>query len=161
MDGQRSNGGIFGQPTNSQPSLEAVGEINILTSDFSAEYAGIANVRVTTKRGGASYHGSAFYNNKNSALAAWNLNDKIAQASFVPNAFQSQFPTPFFNITDVGGSVGGPVPLLKKTWFFAAYERDYAVQPVSVLDTRAVHPDLYTGNFSALTIPRSRWCPRA
>src|ERR1700726_4596965 len=150
LDGQRSNGGIFGQPTNSQPSLEAVGEINILTSDFSAEYAGVANVRVTTKRGGASYHGSAFYNNKNSAFAAWNLNDKIAQANFVPNAFQSQFPTPFFNITDVGGSVGGPVPLLKKTWFFAAYERDYAVQPVSVLDTRAVHPDLYTGNFYAL-----------
>jgi hypothetical protein len=150
LDGQRSNGGIFGQPTDSQPSLEAVGEINILTSDFSAEYAGIANVRVTTKRGGANYHGSAFYNNKNSAFAAWNLNDKIAQANFVPNAFQSQFPTPFFNITDVGGSVGGPVPLLKKTWFFAAYERDYAVQPVSVLDTKAVHPDLYTGNFSAL-----------
>ncbi len=150
LDGQRSNGGIFGQPTNSQPSLEAVGEINILTSDFSAEYAGIANVRVTTKRGGANYHGSAFYNNKNSAFAAWNLNDKIAQANFVPNAFQSQFPTPFFNINDVGGSVGGPVPLLKKTWFFLAYERNYTVQPVSVLDTRAVHPDLYTGNFSAL-----------
>jgi hypothetical protein len=150
LDGQRSNGGIFGQPTASQPSLEAVGEINILTSDFSAEYAGIANVRVTTKRGGASYHGSIFYNNNNSALAAWNLNDKIAQANFVPNAFQSQFPTPFFNINDVGGSVGGPVPHLGKTWFFAAYERDYVVQPVSVLDTKAVHPDLYTGNFSAL-----------
>src|SRR5207245_10974252 len=30
LDGQRSNGGIFGQQTNNQPSLEAVGEINIL-----------------------------------------------------------------------------------------------------------------------------------
>jgi len=69
LDGQRSNGGIFGEPTASQPSLEAVGEINLLTSDFSAEYAGIANVRVSTKRGGSDYHGSAFYNNKNSALA--------------------------------------------------------------------------------------------
>jgi len=37
LDGQRSNGGIFGEPTASQPSLEAVGEINLLTSDFSAE----------------------------------------------------------------------------------------------------------------------------
>jgi len=27
LDGQRSNGGIFGEPTASQPSLEAVGEI--------------------------------------------------------------------------------------------------------------------------------------
>jgi len=70
LDGQRSNGGIFGQPTNSQPSLEAVGDINILTTDFSAEYAGVANIRVNTRRGGAEYHGSVFYNNSNSALAA-------------------------------------------------------------------------------------------
>jgi len=40
-----------------------------LTSDFSAEYAGVANVRVSTKRGGSAINGSAFYNNKNSALA--------------------------------------------------------------------------------------------
>ena len=83
LDGQRSNGGIFGQPTQSQPSLEAVGEINVLTSDFSAEYAGIANIRVSTKRGGSSYHGSVFYNNKNSALAAWKLDDLNAKAQFV------------------------------------------------------------------------------
>ena len=89
LDGQRSNGGIFGEPTASQPSLEAVGDINVLSNDFSAEYAGIANVRVTTKRGGAGYHGSAFYNNKNSALAAWTLQDLIGKANFAPTPFQS------------------------------------------------------------------------
>ncbi len=47
LDGQRSNGGIFGEPTSSKPSLEAVGEVNILTTDFSAEYAGVANIRVS------------------------------------------------------------------------------------------------------------------
>jgi hypothetical protein len=150
LDGQRSNGGIFGQPTNSQPSLEAVGEINILTNDFSAEYAGIANVRVNTKRGGSTYHGSAFYNNKNSALAAWKLDDLNAKAAFVPTAIQSTYPNPYFNITDVGGSIGGPVPRLGKTWFLVAYERDYTVDQVKVRDTRAVHPSLYTGDFSAL-----------
>src|SRR5207248_2295357 len=35
LDGQRSNGGIFGEPTASQPSLEAVGDINVLSNDFS------------------------------------------------------------------------------------------------------------------------------
>src|SRR5213075_2083588 len=69
LDGQRSNGGVFGEPTSSQPSLEAVGEITILSNDFTAEYAGVANVRVETKRGEKEFHGSAFYNNKNSALA--------------------------------------------------------------------------------------------
>ena len=90
LDGQRSNGGIFGEPTSSQPSLEAVGEINILTSDFSAEYAGIANVRVNTKRGGSSYHGSLFYNNKNSALAAWTLDDLNGKANFRAHRFSVQ-----------------------------------------------------------------------
>ena len=115
LDGQRSNGGVAGEPTNSQPSLEAVGDINILSNDFSAEYAGIANIRVTTKRGGAGYHGSLFYNNKNSALAAWTLQDLIGKAEFAPTPIQSTYPNPFFNITDLGGSIGGPIPGLKKT----------------------------------------------
>src|SRR5207253_142536 len=51
IDGQRSTNTIFGSPTSSQPSLEAIGELNVLSNDFSAEYAGIANVRLTTKRG--------------------------------------------------------------------------------------------------------------
>ena len=150
LDGQRANGGIFGEPTSSQPSLEAVGEINLLTSDFSAEYAGIANIRVTTKRGGADYHGSAFYNNKNSALAAWTLDDQIGKANFSPTAFQSKYPNPYFNFNDVGGSVSGPIPLLKKTWFFAAYERNYAVSPTKLSSNTIPHPSLYTGDFSAL-----------
>src|ERR1035438_5763477 len=91
LDGQRSNGGIFGQPTNSQPSLEAVGDINVLTNNFSAEYGGIANIRVTTKRGSAGYHGSIFYNNKNSALAAWTLQDLAGKAEFAPTPFQSKY----------------------------------------------------------------------
>jgi hypothetical protein len=148
LDGQRSNGGIFGDQTKSQPSLEAVGEINVLSNDFSAEYAGIANIRITTKRGTAGYHGSLFYNNKNSALAAWNLQDKNGAANFAPSAFQSSYPNPFFNINDVGGSIGGPIPFLKKTWFFAAYERDWTVQPTYIYSNTLPHPSLWTGDFS-------------
>jgi hypothetical protein len=150
LDGQRSSGGIFGDHTDSQPSLEAVGEINLLTSDFSAEYAGVANIRVTTKRGGADYHGSAFYNNKNSALAAWTLDDQNGKANFSPTTFQSKYPNPYFNFNDIGGSVGGPIPLLKRTWFFAAYERNYAVAPVKIASNTIPHPSLYAGDFSAL-----------
>src|SRR6267143_325405 len=148
LDGQRSNGGIFGEPTASQPSLEAVGDINVLSQDFSAEYAGIANIRVTTKRGGAGYHGSLFYNNKNSALAAWTVQDKIGQFNFAPTPFQSKYPNPFFNITDLGASIGGPIPKLGKTWFFAAYERDWTVSPVNVASSLLPHPTLWTGDFS-------------
>jgi hypothetical protein len=151
LDGQRSNGGIFGDPTQSKPSLEAVGEVNILTSDFSAEYAGIANIRVNTKRGGSEHHGSIFYNNKNSALAAWTLDDLNGKANFAPTAFQSKYPNPYFNENDLGASFGGPVPLLKKTWFFAAYERDYNVAPVKFQSSTVAHPDLYTGDFTQIS----------
>ena len=148
LDGQRSNGGIFGEPTGSQPSLEAVGDINVLSNDFSAEYAGIANIRVTTKRGGAGYHGSIFYNNKNSALAAWTVQDLNGKANFAPTAFQNKYPNPYFNITDVGASIGGPIPKLGKTWFFAAYERDWTVSPVNLLNSNLPHPSLWAGDFT-------------
>ncbi|HXI74091.1 MAG TPA: carboxypeptidase-like regulatory domain-containing protein, partial [Pyrinomonadaceae bacterium] len=150
LDGQRSNGGIFGEPTSSKPSLEAVGEVNILTTDFSAEYAGVANIRVSTKRGGSEYHGSAVYNNKNSALAAWTLDDLNGKANFVPSTFQNKYPNPYFNTNDIGGSFGGPLPHIKKTWFFMSYERDYDVNTVKFQSSTVPHPDLYTGNFSAI-----------
>ena len=130
IDGQRSTNTIFGSPTSSQPSLEAIGELNVLSNDFSAEYAGIANIRITTKRGENAFHGSLFYDNKNSALAAWQIQDKQAKADFLPTQFASKFPTPYFNYNDIAGALGGPIPGLKRTWFFMAYERDYVRLPV-------------------------------
>ena len=150
VDGQRSNGGIFGQATQTEPSLEAVSDLNVLSDTFSAEYAGIANIRVTTKRGGSDYHGSIFYNNKNSALAAWTMADKATLSSFAPTVFQPTFNKPFFNITDVGGSIGGPIPKLKKTWFFTSYEHNWTVEPTTTSSTSMPHPSLLTGDFSRL-----------
>jgi Carboxypeptidase regulatory-like domain/TonB dependent receptor len=150
VDGQRSNGGIFGQATQSQPSLEAVGDLNVLSNTFSAEYAGVANIRVTTKRGGSQFHGSIFYNNKNSALSAWTLADKDTLANFAPTIFQPTFKKPFFNITDVGGSIGGPIPKLKNTWFFMAYEHNATIEPSSASSTTLPHPTLLAGDFSLM-----------
>jgi hypothetical protein len=150
VDGQRSNGGIFGQATATQPSLEAVGDLNVLSNAFSAEYAGVANIRVTTKRGGAEFHGSIFYNNKNSALSAWSLADKDTLANFAPTVFQPTFNKPFVNITDVGGSIGGPVSHLKNTWFFTAYEHDSTIQPTTASSSTLPHPTLLGGDFSLM-----------
>src|ERR1019366_88514 len=104
-----------------------------------------------TKRGQNQFHGSAFYNNANSALAALSLQDLAGIADFQPNAFASKYPTPYFNINDLGGSLGGPIRGLKRTWFFAAYERDYDVSPANISTTKLVHPSLWTGNVSGMT----------
>ncbi len=150
MDGQSSNGGVFGAPTDSQPSLEAVGEINVLSNDFSAEYSGVGNIRVTTKRGGAGYHGSVFYNNKNSALAAWTIQDLNGKAGFAPSPEQTLYPTPYFNYNDIGGSFGGPIPHLNKTWFFMAYERNWQITPLELRSSNLPHPTMWTGDFSVV-----------
>ncbi|OJV42039.1 MAG: hypothetical protein BGO25_14790 [Acidobacteriales bacterium 59-55] len=150
VDGQRTNGGIFGSVTASQPSLEAVGDLNVMSNAFSAEYAGIANIRVTTKRGGADYHGSIFYNNKNSALSTWTLADKDTLFGYAPTFDQPTFNKPRFNITDFGGSVGGPIPKVKNTWFFVAYEHNSSILPSSSTSTRIPHPSLLAGDFSLM-----------
>src|SRR5581483_10662265 len=153
INGQGSNNTNFGSRTTSEPSLEAVSEVNVLSNDFSAEYSGIANIRITTKRGENQYHGSIFYNNKNSALAAWQTQDIIAKQEFEPTVFQPKFPTPYFNFNDLGASFGGPIPKLKKTWFFMAYERNYDREPVSFSSTKLPHPSFWTGDFSCMIAP--------
>lgn len=151
LDGQRSNGGIFGEPTGSQPSLEVIGELNVLSNSFSAEYAGIANVRVTTKRGEKDFHGSLFYNNRNSALAAWPLRDKVELASFTPSPERPDFKKPYTNLNEFGGSLGGPLKITKKTYFMSAFERRQGASPVTAQSTTLPHPSLWTGDFRKLT----------
>jgi hypothetical protein len=148
IDGQRSTSTLDGSASASEPSLEAVGELNVLSNDFSAEYAGISSIRVTTKRGTNQFHGSVFYNNKNSELAGLQIQDKQgilgSQGSLYP------YPYPYFNLNDVGGSLGGPIPGLKKTWFFMAYERNYDRDSLQVTDNKLPHPLFWTGDFTPL-----------
>lgn len=151
VDGQRSNGGIFGSQTSTQPPLDAVAEIDVMSNDFSAEYAGISNIRVTSKRGGSEYHGTAFYENSNSALAAWTFQDKVNKAGFAPSSFQPAYPTPYFNNNVIGGTVGGKIPKVKNTWFFLAYERDYNALPLNFRSNTVPHPSLLAGDFSQVS----------
>ncbi len=151
LDGQRTNGGIFGEPTSSQPSLETVGELIVLSKNFTAEYSGVANIRIETKRGGADYHGSLFYNNKNSALAARTIQDKIDEANFLPTSAVPSFPKPYFNLNEVGGSFGGPVPLSRKrTFFLMSYERRWDFAPVRVRSNNIPSSLLLAGNFAQI-----------
>ncbi|MBI1791361.1 MAG: carboxypeptidase regulatory-like domain-containing protein, partial [Acidobacteria bacterium] len=159
LDGQRSNGGVFGQPTASQPSLETIGELTVLSNNFTAEFAGIANIRVSTRRGASLYHGSLFHNNKNSALAAWDLRDKVAQNAFLPTAAISKYPTPYFNLNELGGSFGGPVPKIRNTYFFAAFERRWQNSPVNLRVNNLPHPALWSGDFSRLADNRKPVVP--
>jgi hypothetical protein len=152
LDGQRSNGGIFGEATASQPSLEAIDELTVLSNNFSAEYAGIANIRVVTKRGQSKYHGSLFANNKNSALAAWSIGDKNDLTNFTPNPANPDFPKPYYNLNEDGGSLSGPIPGSSKTFFLASYERRWNLTPLRFSSARRLPGQrLLNGDFSDLS----------
>ena len=155
LDGQRSNGGIFGEATSSQPSLEAIEELTVLSNNFSAEYAGIANIRVVTKRGTSKYHGSLFANNKNSGLAAWSSGDLNDLHSFTPNPANPDFPKPYYNLNEDGGSLSGPVPGSKKTFFLGSYERRWSLTPLRFSATnRLPGQRILNGDFTGVSDSR-------
>jgi len=116
LDGQRSTDAVFGVHTQSEPSLEAVGELNVLSNDFSAEYAGIANIRVTRNEANRSPR-LHVYNNKNSALAALQIQDKQGMRDFVPQSVRRSLSHSILNFNDFGGSLGGRFPASRKPGF--------------------------------------------
>jgi hypothetical protein len=148
LDSQRTNGGIFGEPTASQPSLETIGDLTVLSKNFTAEYSGIATIRVETKRGGKDYHGSLFYNNKNSALAAVPVQDKNNEAAFLPTPDTPTFPKSKFNLNEVGGYLSGPLPLTHgKTFFLISYERRWDFGTTSLSNRTLPTSLILGGNF--------------
>jgi hypothetical protein len=161
LDGQRATGAGFGEPVGGQPSLESIGELTVLSNNFNAEYAGISNIRVTTKRGGNAYHGSLFYDNRNSALAAWSINDKIAQANFQPTFASPTFYHPSTNFTETGGSFGGPLPIGKKkrTFFMTAYEHRWDLAPIRYRSTTVAHASVLAGDFTKIADSRKPVVP--
>jgi hypothetical protein len=136
----------------------------VLSNNFTAEYAGIANIRVNTKRGTTQYHGSAFYNNKNSALAAEQLDQKVAAGElFVPTVNNPVYTFPTFNLNETGGSIGGPVPFLnkEKTFFFGSYERRWDSEPFQYASFSPTLPSqrVLNGDFSQLADSRKPRVP--
>src|SRR5215831_334104 len=95
-----------------KPSMEALGEMKILTNSFSAELARTSGAAITivTKGGTNELHGSAFEYLRNEALDARPPN--LAATAAKPPYKQHNF----------GGSIGGPIRK-NRTFFFGDWER--------------------------------------
>ncbi len=80
------------------PSLDAIQEVKVLTSNYGAQYGRTASgtVMVTTKSGGDKWHGNAYEFLRNE-----NLNAK--------NYFDQTPGKPLYRRNDFGGTIGGPV----------------------------------------------------
>ena len=109
---------IFGQ--------DAIEEFQVSSSSYSAVYGGGAGfINTVTRSGSDSFHGTAFYFNRNSATGA---NDAIDKANGLPR--------PFDVLQQFGGALGGPV-VRGKLWFFFDYEQQRQNNPISVINSGA------------------------
>jgi hypothetical protein len=99
------------------PSLDAINEMKVLTSNYGAQYGRSASgtILIDTKSGGTSLHGGAYYYIRNENFNARNYFDQTLSA-------------PLYNKNDFGATLGGPVYIPKlyphkdRTFFFFSEE---------------------------------------
>ena len=120
------------------PPAEAVQEVNISTSNYTAEFgrAGGAVVNVITRGGSNQFHGAFFNFLRNRELRARNF------FNFVPQA------KPFLARNQYGGTLGGPIRK-NKTFFFGSFQGLNVRQATTQLNTIPVSA-WRTGNFSSV-----------
>jgi hypothetical protein len=107
------------------PSLDALSEVKILTSNYGAEYGKSASgtVQASTKAGGANFHGNLYEFVRNEIFNARNYFDPVGR-------------TPEYRRNDFGGTVGGPLFIpgiydrkASKTHFFLSEEVHREISP--------------------------------
>ncbi|MBZ5583045.1 MAG: TonB-dependent receptor [Acidobacteriia bacterium] len=123
FEGQESNNGLDGRASDEvQPSVEAIGEFTLQTSNFAAEFGQVGGglFNFTARSGTNQYHGSAYGYFANEALNAG--------IPFTDDG-QGHHNRPKVRRMDWGFSAGGPVWIPKvfngknRTFFFFNYER--------------------------------------
>ena len=106
------------------PSIDAIGEVRLLISNYTAEYGGrtAGQLTVTTKNGTPQFHGSLY--------------DYYRQESLNANEFfnnKTNVVRPRYRYQNFGGTVGGPLIMpgtrfnkaRQKLFFFFSYDKLY------------------------------------
>ncbi len=124
VEGQEAaNTGLPGTPAQTQPSMEAIQEVAIQTSNFAAEFGQLGGgvFNVTMRSGTNQLHGSAYDYFVNEAFNAGN--------PFTDAPAGTGNPRPVSRRNDYGFTLGGPVWIPKiysghdKTFFFFNFEQ--------------------------------------
>src|ERR1700716_1748246 len=138
---------------NVYPSLEAIGEFKVLTSNYGAKYGrnGSGTVEVETKSGTKAFHGNAYEFARNDALNARNF-------------FQQTVPA--YKKHDYGYTIGGPVYIpgvynkdKSKTFFFWSEEWRKERVPGQTFNTNVPSALNRTGDFSDVCATSPADCP--
>jgi hypothetical protein len=119
-----------------QPGLDAVGELDVMLSNVSAQFSQPVQVAMIRKAGTNNFHGAIFENYNGSAFNARNY-------------FSTSVPFRVYN--DFGVAIGGPI-LKNKLFFFGDYEGSR--ESTAVVDTLNVPLQQWqAGNFNNISTP--------
>jgi hypothetical protein len=134
IGGSRPNGNYFllDGATNTDPTFstqnfsaspDAVQEFQVETGSYSAEMggAGGGQINIVTRSGSSHLHGTLYEFLRNGAMDARSFEEMDGMNFLVQNNF--------------GGSLGGPLPHLGKTFFFTNYEGLRHVMTDVMVDT--------------------------
>jgi len=122
MDGAASQDSGNLNPGYISPSVDAIGEVKLLVSNYTAEYGGrtAGQLTLTTKNGTPQFHGSLYY--------YWR------HESFNANSFfgnKTNVPRTRYRYQNPGGTIGGPLIIpgtnfnksRQKLFFFFSYDK--------------------------------------
>jgi hypothetical protein len=150
LDGQDITNGVNTSASQQQvqPSVEALEEVTIQASNYSAEFgqAGSGLIQYTTRSGTNQWHGSLYDYFVNEALNAHQPFSKIRNPA---------------RRNDFGGSIGGPVTIPKlyrgrdRTFFFFNFEAFKEKATISTEVRTVPIPAYREGNFSQVLTGRA------
>ncbi len=135
IDGQDNNDNSVTGPSLTLTNTEAIGEFQVITNSFSAEFGrnSGAQINTITKPGTNEFHGSLFEYHNNQALDALTNLQKVNAGGFrlLANSGFSQFSglanregNDPFRVNKFGGALGGPIKK-NKAFFFFTYQGTY------------------------------------
>ncbi len=135
IDGQDNNDNSVTGPSLTLTNTEAIGEYQVITNSFSAEFGrnSGAQINTITKPGTNEFHGTVFEYHNNQALDALNNLQKVNAGgfSFLSGNGLSQFSglaaregRDPFNVNKFGFALGGPIKQ-NKAFFFFTYQGTY------------------------------------
>ncbi len=118
-------------------SVDAVDQMQVVTSTPPAEYSGAGSENFTMKSGGLKYHGSVQDFIRNTALDAWQ--------------FTKGATKPVDHQNELSATIGGHVPGTNRIFFFFAYDRYHNRTAATAVTTTVPTLQMRQGDFSQLT----------
>jgi hypothetical protein len=145
VDGINVGDGGSGGRMSGATNLDAIAEVNVQMSAYTAEYGlkGGSQVNFVTKRGGTEYHGT-FY--------AYKRHEMFNATNFFNNKLGVEKPE--YRYTTLGGNLGGPVPRIprinedKKLFFFYSVDDTQLKNPQGIRRFTVPTALERAGNFS-------------